>query len=96
MSEKSDLPFEENQIGESLFIRKFSVKTSDDELIWHRDREDRIIKAIEGEGWMIQMDNRLPISLSRHKQIFIKKGEWHRIIKGTSNLTLEVKKIYNN
>tara|TARA_R100000152_G_C6732351_1_gene156865 strand:+ start:755 stop:1039 length:285 start_codon:yes stop_codon:yes gene_type:complete len=93
MSKKSDLPFEENQISESSFIRKFSVETNDDEFVWHRDREDRIIKIIGGEGWLIQLDNRLPIELSQGREIFIKKGEWHRVIKGSSDLILKIKKM---
>ena len=93
MSKNSDLPFEENQISESSFIRKFSVKTSDDEFIWHRDREDRFIKVIDGEGWLIQLDNNLPLELSQGMEVFIKKGEWHRVIKGNSNLILKIKKM---
>ncbi len=89
----SDFPFKERRIGSDCWLRSFSINEDDDELVWHRDREDRLIKVIGGDGWMIQLDNRLPLELSQGIEVFIKKGEWHRVLKGTSDLILEVKKL---
>ena len=61
------------------------------ELVWHIDREDRVVKVVEGDSWHIQMDNELPRKLIEGKEYFIPKMSFHRIIKGTSNLILEIK-----
>ena len=41
-------------------IRTFSKDVNPEELVWHQDREDRMIEVLEGEGWSIQKDNMLP------------------------------------
>lgn len=79
------LPFEEKDQ-----IRIFSKDVESEELKWHRDREDRIVTPISSNDWMFQRDNGLPEPID--KEIFIKKGEWHRVIKGTSDLEIKVKK----
>lgn len=79
------LPFEEKDE-----IRTFSKDVESEELKWHRDREDRIVTPINSNDWMFQRDNSLPEPID--KEIFIKKGEWHRVIKGTSDLEIKVKK----
>lgn len=79
------LPFEEKDQ-----IRIFSKDVDSEELKWHRDREDRIVTPINNNDWMFQRDNCLPEPID--KEIFIKKGEWHRVIKGTTDLEIKVKK----
>jgi len=37
------------------------------------------------------MDNQIPIKLEKGKKILIPEGKYHRLIKGTGDLTLEVK-----
>ncbi len=83
------LPFSEKESAHGIFIRKFSVDLEDDDLYWHRDREDRIISRVAGDDWFFQEDNCLPVPISS-TPIFIRKGTWHRIIKGSSDLTIEV------
>jgi len=61
------------------------------ELVWHMDREDRVVKVLEGASWYLQMDNELPKKLIEGKGYFIPKMSYHRIIRGTSNLILEIK-----
>ena len=51
-----DFPFTEIQINEKTFIREFSSKVDEMELIWHRDKENRHIKVLEGNGWKFQFD----------------------------------------
>lgn len=72
-------------------IRTFSEKTNQLELVWHRDREDRIVTALEKTDWKIQLDNEPPEVLS--KEVFIPKGVYHRLIKGTGELRVNVKKL---
>lgn len=84
------LPFNEN-INNGYHVRTFSEDVDDMELIWHRDREDRIVKSISETDWMVQLDNELPKSLT--ETIFIPKNTYHRVIKGSGNLTVKIKKL---
>jgi hypothetical protein len=89
-----DFPFNEEQINEDTFIRVFSQDIDSHELVWHRDREDRIIQSFEPSNWKFQFDNQLPIELNR--TIFIPKETYHRLIKGSGELKILVKKININ
>lgn len=86
------LPFSEEQIEPNKFVRKFSKDLFEDDLYWHKDKEDRVISKISGDDWFYQEDNKLPVKISS-SPIFIKKNTWHRIIKGSSDLTIEVLKL---
>ena len=83
-------PFSETKSGE-FYIRTFDSEVDSDELKWHWDEEDRIIESIEETDWMFQFDNKLPQSIVG--QIFIPKGEWHRLIKGKGQLKVKLKKL---
>lgn len=85
------LPFKENKITDNISIREFSQNTDSGEFMWHRDREDRIVNSIYPTDWKIQIDNELPIIIDH--DIFIPKGIYHRLIKGTGNLNILLKKI---
>jgi hypothetical protein len=86
-----DFPFEENKIN-GFYVRKFSDNVENSELVWHRDKEDRIVKSVDDTDWMVQIDNQLPKSLT--ETIYIPKNTYHRLIKGNGDLLLKVKKIY--
>lgn len=73
-------------------VRIFSESIDPIELKWHRDLEDRLIVSTSSTDWKIQLENRLPQSLN--KQVNIKSGEWHRLIKGTRELSLKIVKNY--
>ena len=68
--------------------RKFTKDIDATDLVWHRDREDRIIESIFDTDWLIQIENELPKNINR--PISIKSGVWHRLIKGTGDLTLKI------
>lgn len=85
------LPFIEEKIGENLFIRTFKQETDSGEFMWHRDYEDRIIESIEETDWGFQLDNQLPIKISG--KIYIPKGVYHRLIKGSGDLTIKLEKL---
>ena len=80
-----EFPFEEQDN-----IRIFDQDVDEMELVWHRDREDRIVEALETTDWMFQLDNNLP---QRLKKIFIPKGTYHRVIKGSGDLKVKVTKL---
>jgi hypothetical protein len=50
--------------------------------------EDRIIESLSENDWQFQSDNKLPVKIEG--TIEIKKGEWHRIIKGSTPLRIKV------
>jgi quercetin dioxygenase-like cupin family protein len=74
-------------------IRKFSKKTTDEDLIWHVDREDRLIFIRKSGGWKLQYDNQLPFTLEDNTYVFIPRGIWHRVIRGVKKLVVEIHKI---
>lgn len=80
------LPYSEKTIDE-ISIRTFDKNVSEEELVWHRDREDRLVEALEDTDWMVQIENELPKKLDK---IFISKGVYHRVIKGTSTLKVKI------
>ena len=84
------LPFKE-EFKENYYIRTFNKDVDIEELVWHRDREDRIIECIGETNWQFQTDNELPISFN--KPIFIKAEIYHRLIKGDGDLILKIIKM---
>ena len=70
-------------------IREFSDNTPSFEFVWHRDREDRVVQAINDTDWLFQLDNQTPIRLTKDK-LFIPKETYHRIIKGTGDLVVKI------
>lgn len=84
-----NLPFIQIEQSESVYIRKFSELTSTDELVWHRDEEDRTVTCKYHTDWMMQLENSLPMKLGENK-IFIPANTWHRLIKGTGDLEVQI------
>ena len=85
-------PYKEKVLSENLTIRGFSKSVSQDSLVWHRDREDRVVSDIEGNGWKFQFDEELPFEMIDGIKITISKGDLHRVIKGKGPLKIEVHK----
>jgi quercetin dioxygenase-like cupin family protein len=82
-------PFEENTIGEYR-MRTFSNSVETEELKWHFDDENRLVEVIESNGWLLQMDDELPIKLIRGESYFIPQGVYHRVIKGDGDLVIKI------
>lgn len=82
-------PYSDNQSVDG-FIRVFDEAVDPMKLIWHRDRKDRSVHVLEGDGWLLQYDDALPIKLEQNKVYFIKAETYHRIIKGNGNLILKI------
>ena len=85
-----DFPFTEQQLDTKLFLREFSADVDEMELIWHEDREDRIVSVVKGNGWRFQFDEELPIEMEDGIDITIPKGVIHRVIKGKGPLKIKV------
>lgn len=86
-------PFEEKKIESNVYIRKFSKDLESNELKWHKDKENRTIVPLEPNDWFFQRDNKLPEPMDG--EINIKANEWHRVIKGKSDLIIKVIKHEN-
>ena len=71
-------------------IRTFSKDVNTMDLIWHMDDEDRNIEVLEGEGWKFQRDDELPLELTEGIRIFIPRHQVHRVIKGTTDLKIQI------
>ena len=83
-------PYTEEQINKNTYLRTFSAETPETDLIWHLDRENRVIEAIHNTDWKFQFDDELPLSLNN--LISIPKNTFHRIIKGTDDCTIRITK----
>lgn len=89
-------PYRDKHTGTQTFTRIFSEDTADDELEWHRDRKDRSVTVVESRGWKFQEDNMLPKELSPGDTLSIKANQYHRIIKGTGKLVVEIREYEPN
>jgi len=87
-----DFPFEQVEVDNKK-IRTFSPDVEEDELKWHQDTMDRNVTIIEEGGWSFQMEDELPIKLCRASQIHIPKFVWHRFIKGSAQLVVEIQEL---
>jgi hypothetical protein len=81
-------PYTDLEVTDKYIIREFGENIDPIELMWHRDDEDRTIEIIGETDWAIQLEDSLPTSLN--ERIFIKRHEWHRVVKGTDKLTLKI------
>ena len=73
-------------------MREFLQSTSSFEYVWHRDKEDRYVQSINYSDWKLQLDNTVPVEFGNSK-LFIPKETYHRLIKGTGDITLKVWKL---
>jgi quercetin dioxygenase-like cupin family protein len=85
-------PYTNTVISTNTVAREFSQDIDPMSLVWHQDEEDRTIEILEGEGWQLQRDNELPLALQKGDSIFIPMGQIHRVIKGNTNLKIQITK----
>lgn len=86
-------PYVEERISANTFYRTFSKEVVSEELIWHRDHYSRVITVIEGEGWLLQLDNQLPIKMKVGDVYEISAYTYHRIKRGESDLKIYVEEL---
>lgn len=82
-----DVPFSE-EVYDNFLIREFNSNVDSDTLVWHRDKQDRLIEVLEDTDWMFQFDNEIPKIMEG--EIYIPKNSYHRVIKGSKNLKIKV------
>jgi hypothetical protein len=87
-----DLPFEEVKEN-GIKTRLFKENINSGELKWHFDKQDRKVKVVKSNNWMLQMDNDIPKPLKEGQTIFIPKGVYHRVIKGQGDLIVKIKEL---
>ncbi len=85
---KVSKPYTDIEVTDKYIIREFNENIDPIELLWHRDDEDRTVEILGETNWGIQLDNELPLSLNQ--PIFVKRHQWHRVIKGDGNLRLKI------
>jgi UDP-2,3-diacylglucosamine pyrophosphatase LpxH len=72
-------------------IRTFDNPNEDD-LVGHRDKENRMIEVLEGENWEIQYEDELPILMFVGDEFYIPKMVFHRLHKGNDKLVIKINK----
>ena len=82
-------PFTEERY-DGYIIRHFDPSYPEHLYKWHADDEDRKIIALNANDWRFQYDNKLPIQITTERKIDIPAGVIHRIIKGTTPLSLKI------
>jgi hypothetical protein len=83
-------PYNEEKDEFGVIRRTFYETTDSDEFVWHRDHEDRVVIPLAENNWMLQFDNELPIKLNVNEEYFIPKNTFHRVIKGSGDLMVEI------
>lgn len=84
-------PYTDTKISSSSWIREFDILSIEsDDYVWHRDKNDRTVTVLEGEGWQFQLDNELPHIINMNDNIFIPKMVYHRIIPGKTKLRIKI------
>jgi hypothetical protein len=85
-----DKPYTQKKLSSGKLIREFSSDTNSDELKWHRDENNRLIRVLNENDWLIQFEDDLPIELIEGEYLHIPEKMFHRVIKGKSNLVIEI------
>lgn len=75
-------------LTDEAVIREFDESIDPVELMWHRDNEDRVVSPVNKTDWKFQIENELPKEIQG--EIFIPRGVWHRIIKGTGSVKVKI------
>ena len=88
-------PYKEKRKNGNL-VREFSSDSNPDDLIWHKDKQDRVVTVVKSNGWKLQMESGLPFDLTEGKNYKIPAFSWHRILKGRGNLLIKIKESNKN
>ena len=81
--------YTDSKVG-NIVTRVFDQDCKPEELVWHRDKKNRVIKIISGVNWKFQHDNELPFVMKIGDKIKINKETYHRIHKGDGKLIIEI------
>lgn len=86
----NEKPYIDHTTRDGSIIRLFDSNAKEDDLIWQKEEKDREITVLDGVGWKIQFENKLPVELKKGQLYNIKAMECHRLIKGIEGLTLRI------
>jgi quercetin dioxygenase-like cupin family protein len=87
-------PYTDERLTSNSWIRTFDPKITDsEEYVWHRDKKDRIVTVIEGEGWQFQFDEQVPQIINREEVIYISKETYHRLLSGSTPLKIKIEEV---
>ena len=84
-----DFPFQQ-EIKDGYILREFKFDVDSEELIWHRDKRNRVVEVVRSTNWMLQLDNQLPIRLIAGNKYTIPKEVFHRVHKGEGDLVIKI------
>jgi len=87
--EKEKFPFSQIEKNGKK-IRTFKKDVNTEELVWHRDREDRLVEVLDGSGWELQLDNELPKKMKPGDTFIIPEGVYHRVKRGNDDLKISI------
>jgi len=90
----SGKPYTDIIESDSTISRLFPATTKPEDLKWHMDDEDRTITVLSNTNWQFQFEDQLPVSLN--SPIFIRRHQWHRLIKGDGSLMISIFKPCKN
>lgn len=88
-------PYIDEYLNDNEWIRTFDVNVDSDELVWHRDRNDREIEVLEGVGWRFQRDNEIPFIINTNSKFKINAMVYHRLILGDTPLKIKIRETSN-
>lgn len=74
-------PYIDYNRDETSWTREFCPDVDNDELVWHRDKKDRTVEILEGDGWFFQMDEDVPFEMKAGDVLNIPMETYHRIYK---------------
>lgn len=77
-------------VNNDCIIRTFKENINELDLVWHRDKQDRIVEAISADEWYLQYDNMLPIKIQKNIKYKIEKNIYHRLIKKSGQLKIKI------
>lgn len=83
-------PYQQYTLSQNYYLRVFKNEIREEELVWHRDYDDREVRVLQGSGWLFQFDNEIPFELTNDLVFEIDRGRYHRIIKGDGQLFLTI------
>lgn len=90
LNEKKTDPYKDQKLNNGDILRTFSKDVLSEELVWHRDKKTRVVKVLEGLGWELQLDDKLPKPLEVGKSYTIPAYAFHRIKRGTTDLIVQI------
>ena len=82
--------YKQENITPNKFIRTFKSDVDSSELVWHRDKKSRIVEVLNDSDWFVQLENELPRKLNKGDIFFIAKESYHRVIKGDTDLKVQI------